>query len=842
MNPGLQKLPENWLDCLGGRDASGWLSTFVERPNEAVADLLWDRFYFGPLNPVEPGQLLSGWLERLGNRDQFAERLDEALVAWIVENWVQFDRPAAARVAAWNCLANVVEFSANLAPNSRLNRAAKALHDRFTDRQQCLGGISTAPVADPLGRYLAAIASFQGQDRSLAGFWHQLCDLPDGTPFYHAPYGMLGLRHLPAADPAEDGTLKAEVVLGILRVAKALDRRVRTRGLPEDAAKSTFHRLATQTAAAYPGSSRWVAHGLEAALELPERPRQWVIEGIQPLAMAVRQELARVGAQYPRPARSILPDATWPERARRVSSAIRRGQIVCLPEAEHLLEEQRWYARLTGEVYFIVRSLCNLATCLLRFQPATAARWAEEARKWQPSNAFAWTTLAYALLRQGKVARALATFWIAWKRFPEDVVVRNGLAEVLKADKRYAEAEEAYRETVELFPRDVVARTGLAEVLKGGRRYAEAEVVYREAVRLFPENVVARNGLADTLRRGERVDEAEQTYRETIKLDLADSATFTALAFLILRRGEVGRQEALELCARASASDPLDPYLRTLNQRLRLASEKELSAFAAEWDEFCASHSSEPSMVQDLEETIYENGTEELALEAAWGAFASERPNLPSAASPGEAQNEALPVSKPFAGADPIEVAALVAEAQFYRAWAGKGTVETAMERRRTAADLIAKAERLSPQDTQVLAEKLALMGGSAADTMGNLTIQLEHHPGAAPLLVLKARLDRDAARKTNRALDDTALVELSRAPDQLRHLDPAFIPMFHFQKGLAVLALVDGAKRSDIAAEAFSGFRRTLSRRAEGEKMERETATDRRPNQPPDSMNGSKR
>ena len=133
-----------------------------------------------------------------------------------------------------------------------------------------------------------------------------------------------------------------------------------------------------------------------------------------------------------------------------------------------------------------------------------------------------------------------------------------------------------------------------------------------------------------------------------------------------------------------------------------------------------------------------------------------------------------------------------------------------------------------------MLSVKLALMEGPPADALGQLTIQLEHHPGAAPLLVLKARLDRDAARQANRALDDNAMAELSRAPNQLRHLDPAYIPMFHFQQGLAVLALVDGANRLDLAAKAFSGFRRTLSRCAEGEKLERETATDRRPNQPP--------
>ena len=55
-----------WLAEIGGRDASGWLTAFAQSPRQAVADLLWDRFYFGPLNLTDRGQLLAGWLERLG--------------------------------------------------------------------------------------------------------------------------------------------------------------------------------------------------------------------------------------------------------------------------------------------------------------------------------------------------------------------------------------------------------------------------------------------------------------------------------------------------------------------------------------------------------------------------------------------------------------------------------------------------------------------------------------------------------------------------------------------------------------------------------------------------------
>ena len=97
----------------------------------------------------------------------------------------------------------------------------------------------------------------------------------------------------------------------------------------------------------------------------------------------------------------------------------------------------------------------------------------------------------------------------AVSKFPNDVVARNGLADVLKAQERYAEAETLYRETVDRFPNDVVPSSGLAEVLKAQERYPEAEALYRETVGRFPNDVVARNGLANVLRKLNRLDEAE---------------------------------------------------------------------------------------------------------------------------------------------------------------------------------------------------------------------------------------------------------------------------------------------------------------------------------------------
>src|ERR1043165_4199041 len=127
-------------------DASGWLAAFAESPKQAVNDLLWDTFYFGPLNLTDRGQLLAGWLDRLGDSESFAERLDSELTRWVLDNWGWFGRRAEFLVSAWSCLCSVVEFSAKLPAESRLRSCARVLRSGFDDRQRFLGSFSSAPT------------------------------------------------------------------------------------------------------------------------------------------------------------------------------------------------------------------------------------------------------------------------------------------------------------------------------------------------------------------------------------------------------------------------------------------------------------------------------------------------------------------------------------------------------------------------------------------------------------------------------------------------------------------------------------------------------------------------
>lgn len=87
------------------------------------------------------------------------------------------------------------------------------------------------------------------------------------------------------------------------------------------------------------------------------------------------------------------------------------------------------------------------------------------------------------------------------RRFPHNVVARNGLAEALKQGERYEEALQMQEETIRLFPHDAVALISRADTLSRMGRIEESIDAYHYVIRLFPENVVARTGLAETLRR-----------------------------------------------------------------------------------------------------------------------------------------------------------------------------------------------------------------------------------------------------------------------------------------------------------------------------------------------------
>jgi len=480
-----------------------WLRAFERAPLEAVEDLLAGRADLGLLSAEEPSALLLDWLAGIGDQDGFADEIDEALAWWIDNSWgnptlESANRSASLTAVAWCRAADVI------AMDERLDKSADYLRQHVTNDRRFLNALHEGRGRDPMARAWLAIARHQ-QDRRLVDQWWRLCSIPPDEPWYRGAFGIHGLRGLPPADQAKKGGFAEEVADGLAMLACALRRHQEEGWLQEKPAENEFLRTARMTTAAYPFPKEWQAfwrHAVERYDNQP--PRGWVKK-------IVRLDTVETRGFRNKPANKrqwIQRDPRWAQIGKRIAARLGHGDWNALPDAEELLEAQQQYAEATGDTYNVVRTASNFAGRVRKQRPGLALKWAELARHFEPWDSYAWTTNVSALSTLGRQREAVNLALQAVERFPENVVARNGLAEVLKAEERFDEAESVYRDTVERFPEDVVARTGLAEVLKAEERFDEAESVYRDTIERFPDDVFARNGLASILKAVGRYEEA----------------------------------------------------------------------------------------------------------------------------------------------------------------------------------------------------------------------------------------------------------------------------------------------------------------------------------------------
>ena len=170
-----------------------------------------------------------------------------------------------------------------------------------------------------------------------------------------------------------------------------------------------------------------------------------------------------------------------------------------------------------GHPRFAAMTLCDLAARfkVLGNHPMQLAM-SRLAVQTHPHDAQCHCQLGDALKRNHRLDDALQTYDETAAEFDDDVVARNGKAEVLRALHRLPEALACYEETIQRYDA-VVARNGKAEVLRDLKRLPEALACYEDAL-LRHDDVVGRNGKAEVLRDLNRLPEALACYEETIQL------------------------------------------------------------------------------------------------------------------------------------------------------------------------------------------------------------------------------------------------------------------------------------------------------------------------------------
>jgi tetratricopeptide (TPR) repeat protein len=160
---------------------------------------------------------------------------------------------------------------------------------------------------------------------------------------------------------------------------------------------------------------------------------------------------------------------------------------------DRLIMGHRRYAEATGDVFYLVRTACNVGMRLIERGPASergargeiAVRLASLAFDYDPSNVFAWSLIRNGFHAAGRLEDAELIGWEALRRFPENPQWRSQLAPVLAEDLgRPEEAAALLRESVSLFPDDSFVRNQLATVLADDLgRHSDAKTVLETAQR-----------------------------------------------------------------------------------------------------------------------------------------------------------------------------------------------------------------------------------------------------------------------------------------------------------------------------------------------------------------------
>lgn len=158
-----------------------------------------------------------------------------------------------------------------------------------------------------------------------------------------------------------------------------------------------------------------------------------------------------------------------------------------------------------------------------------------------------------------------------------------GLGNVYTDQQRWEDAERAYRDAVQWAPSDVNALVALSVALveprAGGdnaKRFADAEAFARKAVQVEPKNAVAWDRLGVALQaRGLFNNETEHAYRRAVELDPNFAVAYAHLGRVLKRMGQAAEAAPLYERATELAKDP--PTLNLIAESLQAEQQWEAS-------------------------------------------------------------------------------------------------------------------------------------------------------------------------------------------------------------------------------------------------------------------------
>lgn len=167
------------------------------------------------------------------------------------------------------------------------------------------------------------------------------------------------------------------------------------------------------------------------------------------------------------------------------------------PKLQIMVQRYENYTELTGDDYFLVRSFCNVGNLLIRHaidsqieRAQFAQRLARTALSYQPWNPIAWGLWRDALFTGGAYDASIALGWETVRRFPDNPLMRNELAEILVACGQLADAKALLESSLKSGAFDVVTYAILARIAANNGDTAAARNKVEEGLTIDQGNAI----------------------------------------------------------------------------------------------------------------------------------------------------------------------------------------------------------------------------------------------------------------------------------------------------------------------------------------------------------------
>jgi tetratricopeptide (TPR) repeat protein len=226
------------------------------------------------------------------------------------------------------------------------------------------------------------------------------------------------------------------------------------------------------------------------------------------------------------PSSSLLPLPTEPAAERRMYLPLLAIMAVTLGAAwragRRISTRFNWpdHARLWLET--AIALALALALGVTTFQRNAQYRtvrsiWADVVAK-RPHNARAQTSLALALVDEGKLTEAIDLFNQTLRENPRYGLGHYNLGSVFQSQGRIEEAMEQYRQAIQLQPDLSQPHYNLGCILADQGKFADAIEQYQDALRLEPDASEVRNNLGIALALSGKRDEAIAQFQKAVEL------------------------------------------------------------------------------------------------------------------------------------------------------------------------------------------------------------------------------------------------------------------------------------------------------------------------------------